>query len=54
MMNYNNLNSTIEEIVLNKNKIKEMAQKALTVSTSDVEDKIYKEIKKVIEEKKDV
>lgn len=53
-LNYNNLNSTIEEIVLNKNKIKEMAQKALTVSTSDVEDKIYKEIKKVIEEKKDV
>lgn len=53
-LNYNNLNSTIEEIVLNKNKIKEMAQKALTVSTTDVEDKIYKEIKKVIEEKKDV
>lgn len=53
-LNYNNLNSTIEEIVLNKNKIKEMAQKSLTVSTSDVEDKIYKEIKKVIEEKKDV
>ena len=51
-LNYNNLNSTIEKIVLNKNKIQEMSKKALTVSTTDVEDKIYKEIKKVIGEKK--
>lgn len=42
------LNSYIKEIVLNKNKEIEMCVNALKVSTTDAEDKIYKEIEKLI------
>lgn len=42
------LNSTIEDIILDKNNIKEMGEKALQLSTKDVENKIYEEIKKLI------
>lgn len=45
------LNSQIEEIVLNKNKEIEMCQNALNISTTNVEDKIYKEIDKLVKDK---
>ena len=43
-----NLNNTIEQIVLNKKTMDEMGQNALKVSTTNAEDKIYNEIKKII------
>ena len=43
-----NLNDLIEKIVLNKNVMIQMGANALKVSTNDVEDKIYKEIKKLV------
>ena len=42
------LNSTIEEIILDKNKMEQMGKNALKVSTSNVEDKIYREIKMLV------
>ena len=42
------LNNMIEEIVLDKNKIEEMGKNALKISTTDAEEKIYKEIKKLV------
>lgn len=47
-MEENKLNASIEEIILHKNKIKEMGENALKVSTNDSEEKIYKEIKKLV------
>ena len=47
-LTYDKLNSQIEEIVMNKNKEMQMSKNAFKVSTSDVEDKIYKEIKKLL------
>ena len=47
-LNYNNLNDTIEGIVLNKSNLIQMGQKALQKSVYNVEDKIYSEIKKVV------
>ena len=44
----NNLNNTIEDIILNKSKLEQMGKKALTVAVDNVEDKIYKEIKEVL------
>ena len=44
----NNLNNAIEDIILNKSKIEQMGKKALTVAVDNVEDKIYKEIKEVL------
>ncbi len=44
----NNLNSTIEEIILNKQKQKDMEKNALKVASYDVEEKIYKEIKELV------
>ena len=46
------LNNSIEEIVLNKNKIEEMSKNALKVATSDATKKIYNEVLKIIKEKK--
>ena len=43
-----NLNNTIEQIVLNKKTMDKMGQNALKVSTNNAEDKIYNEIKKII------
>ena len=43
-----NLNDLIEKIVLDKNVMIQMGMNALKVSTNDVEDKIYKEIKKLV------
>ena len=40
----NLLNNTIESIVCNKSVCEEMGHNAFKVSTTDVEDKIYKEI----------
>ena len=42
------LNNTIEDIVLNKENMEKMGKSALKIATKDVEDKIYKEIKKLI------
>lgn len=43
-----NLNDTIEEIVLEKTKMQQMGKNALKISTNDVEEKIYKEILKLV------
>ena len=42
------LNSTIKDIVLDKNKGEQMGKNAYKVSTKDVEEKIYEEIKKLV------
>ena len=47
-----NLNKTIEEIIGNKENLKQMGQKAEKVSIKNVEQKIYKEIEKLIKNKK--
>ncbi len=47
-LNYKKLNAQIEEIVLDKNKELQMSNNALKVATHDVEDKIYKEILKLV------
>ena len=46
-LNDKNLDFEIKNIVLNKNMLSEMGQNALKVATTDVEDKIYSEIKKL-------
>lgn len=46
-----NLNKTINDILLNKNVIKEMGENALKMSTTDIENKIYNEIKKLVKAK---
>lgn len=48
------LNAQIEEIVLDKNKEVQMSKNSLKMSTNNVEDKIYKEILKVVKENKNV
>lgn len=45
------LNSNIESIVLNKEKCKSMGEKALTVATDNVENKIYAQIIETIQQK---
>ena len=42
------MNNTIEKNVLNKKTMDKMGQNALKVSTTNAEDKIYNEIKKII------
>lgn len=42
------LNYVIEEIILDKAKMQKMGENAFKVSTNQVEDKIYKEIKKLV------
>ena len=44
----NNLNNTIEDIILNKRKLENMGNKALEIAVDNVEEKIYKEIKEVL------
>ena len=46
-LNGNNLDETIKEIVTDKDKLKLMQEKALSKAAYDVENKIYKEIKKL-------
>ena len=46
-MKEDKLNRTIEEIILDKNRVKEMGNNALKISTNDVEEKIYNEVKKL-------
>lgn len=48
LLNGEILESTIEEIVLNKEACKKMGKEALKISTTNVEEKIYKEIKKLV------
>ncbi len=43
------LNQAIEEIVLDKTKMKKMGENALKVSVTNVEDKIYQEIRKLVD-----
>ncbi len=45
------LNAQIEDIVLNKEKEFQMSKSALSVSTTDVEDRIYKEIDRLVKDK---
>ena len=42
------LNDQIEKIVINKNILKEMEKNAFKMAVTDAEDKIYKEIKKLV------
>lgn len=42
------LNKTINEIILDKQKIKDMGKNALKISTNNVEEKIYNEITRII------
>lgn len=51
-LNDKKLNSQIEQIVLDKNKEMQMSKNALKVSANNVEDKIYNEIVKLINNKK--
>ena len=48
------LNKQIEEIVLDKNKEVQMSRNSLKVSTNNVENKIYKEVVRIVKEKKNV
>ena len=47
-MNGDILNETIEEMISDKEHLKKMGENALAISTTDVEEKIYKEIKKLV------
>ena len=49
-----NLNKQIEEIVFDPKRVEEMGKNAHKVSTENVEEKIYKEIKKLLDEKREV
>ena len=44
----NVLNNEINEIILNKKQLDEMGKNALKASVSDVENKIYREIEKLV------
>lgn len=47
-LNEKDLNSSINEIVLDKNTLNTMGRNAFKVATTDAQDKIYREIKKVL------
>lgn len=47
-LNKQNLNTEIEKIIKNPNLIKEMGEKAYTKSVTNVQENIYKEIKKLV------
>lgn len=47
-LDYKNLDKTIKEITKDKNNLHNMGKKAKTVAMEDVEEKIYKEIRKII------
>ena len=47
-LNENNLNDSIESIILDKTKMEEMGKNAFKISSTDVEEKIYKEIKELV------
>ena len=47
-LNAKKLNQTIENLVQDKKKLKQMGEKAKSISISQVEQKIYKEIRKVV------
>lgn len=49
-LNKDNLNAQIKEIVLDEGVEKKMAENSLKVSTTDVEDKIYREVVKIVKE----
>ena len=46
-----NLNDSINQIILDKNTLKDMGKNATKVSTQNVEEKIYNEIKKILMER---
>lgn len=50
-INANNLNSLINRMILDKNKLKQMGENAKKMAIPNVEEKIYNEIKKYIEDK---
>ena len=47
-INGKKLNDTIMEMIKDKNELLEMGKNALSISTADAEEKIYKEIKKLV------
>ena len=47
-LNKNNLEDEIEEIIKNPQLMHEMEEKAFSKSVKDVQEKIYKEIKKIV------
>ena len=47
-INGENLNKTIEEIILNKDTKENMGKNALKISSEEAEQKIYEEIKKIV------
>lgn len=47
-VNFENLSSTIAELVKDRNLLSEMGKKANTIAMYDVENKIYNEIKKIV------
>lgn len=47
-----NLTKTLQELTNNKNKLKEMGQKAKELSINNVEDRIYSEIKETLKDRK--
>ena len=47
-LNAKDLNSSINEIVLDKNTLNTMGRNAFKIATTDAQDKIYREIKKVL------
>ena len=47
-LNEQNLNSTINKMILDKQNLSNMGSNALKVSTNNVEEKIYKEIKEIL------
>lgn len=49
-LNKDNLNAQIKEIVLDKSAEKQMSENSLKVSTTDVGDKIYREVVKIVKE----
>lgn len=44
----NELNSAINEIIMDKTKLKQMSQNAAKISIKDVDERIYREIEKLI------
>lgn len=52
-LNGTNLNETIKEIILDRNKKEKMGKNALKVSTTNVEKKIYEEIQRLVNSNKE-
>ena len=47
-VNFENLSSTIDKLIENKDLLNQMGKNAEKLATHDVEEKIYEEIKKIV------